>query len=88
MLLLTVLMVLWTTLLLLVLLNVKNDREDIGKIIEKMNQIYMFSIDQYQLLESRGMVSVTKCLNNLSKRNLIKLFWIVKNNTALDYNLK
>ena len=34
------------------------------------------------------MISVIKCLNNLSKRNLIKLFWIVKNNTALDYNFK
>ena len=26
--------------------------------------------------------------NNLSKRNLIKLFWIVKNHTALEYNFK
>ena len=26
--------------------------------------------------------------NNLSKRNLIKLFWIVKNNTALEYNFR
>ena len=48
----------------------------------------MLSIDLCQLLESRGMISVIKCLNNLSKRNLIKLFWIVKNNTALDYNFK
>ena len=32
--------------------------------------------------------TMSKCLNNLSKRNLIKLFWIVKNNTALEYNFK
>ena len=48
----------------------------------------MLSIDLCQLLESRGMISVIKCLNNLSKKNLIKLFWIVKNNTALEYNFK
>ena len=48
----------------------------------------MLSIDLCQLLESRGMISVIKCLNNLSKRNLIKLFWIVKNNTALEHNFK
>ena len=50
--------------------------------------VHMLSIDLCQLLESRGMISVIKCLNNLSKRNLIKLFWIVKNNTALDYIFK
>jgi len=56
--------------------------------------LHMLSIDLRQLLESRGMISIIKCLNNLSKRNLIfsglfsGLFWIVKNNTALEYSLK
>jgi len=48
----------------------------------------MFSIDLCQLLESKGMTSVIKCLNKLCKRNLIKLFCIVKNNTAIEYNFK
>ena len=86
-LLLNVLMVLWTILLLIVPVNVKNDREGIGKIIEKLD-LNKFSIDLCQLFQAKSMTFEKKCLSKLSRRISIKLFWIVKNETALEYKTK
>ena len=38
--------------------------------------------------DPKGLSFVIQSLNKLSRRNLIKLFWTVKNNTALEYKLK
>ena len=45
-------------------------------------------MDLCQLLDTKGMTFVIQCLNKLSRKNLIKLFQIVKNNTAFEYKFK